>query len=284
MNPLGEVTKFNWKYIFDGGDTKKPYKIIPEPEKIVPTTLFKYYSMNDKVLETFLQGKVYGSHPDDFNDIFDCHKQLIIFDNEQIVKQFLKSVRGSLEKNGIHLSTEDSRELMWELYFKQIGILSLTEKPDNILMWSHYSKHSGFVVEFDYQKFPFIKYGPFPINYQKVIQPISIKDYVLGLCILYQTNIKSNLWEYESEWRIIIDSGSEKMKIPDHKPEYLKRLGGNERTFNYLFETIKSISLGFKFFKEFGEIRKLPKVWDIEIKDSSKESRNRLDGSVRNFV
>jgi hypothetical protein len=271
-----ETNKYNWKYIYNGEDHENPFIITPETEKIVPPTLFKYYSMNDLVIKTFLQGKIYASHPDDFNDIFDCYKNLILWDDEKVVSAFAESVLKEQIKQGVTIIPEIIRDIYREIILKKIGFLSLTPNPDNILMWSHYNKHTGFVVEFDFKNFPFKKYGPFPINYQESIEQISLKEFGMGVCVLYMTNIKSNLWKYEDEWRIIIDSEGIDMVVPEKKHWVFKRLGGRERTFDYSIETIKSISLGYRFFREIGEIKQAQKAWEIEIDLSSDEDANRM--------
>lgn len=52
------------------------------------------------------------------------------------------------------LRTSPARDItlsaLMEAMNKEIGIVSLTEKRDNLLMWAHYSSnHTGFVIEFD---------------------------------------------------------------------------------------------------------------------------------------
>ena len=46
--------------------------------------------------------------------------------------------------------TAGLRKPLTEGFNEHIGVLSLTEKPDNLLMWAHYAQqHTGFVIEFD---------------------------------------------------------------------------------------------------------------------------------------
>jgi hypothetical protein len=91
---------------------------------------------------------------------------------------------------------------------EHFGVVCLSEVPDDILMWSHYtSKHQGFVLGFDVQQ-PFIKTGPnlVPVEYssERALVDISAKganeDPRTYIPILRR---KSLHWAYEREWRLI---------------------------------------------------------------------------------
>lgn len=100
------------------------------------------------------------------------------------------------------------------------GVLSLTETPDNLLMWSHYAaQHTGMVIEFDelhsiFDELTIPKDNPG--LYQKVVysdsRPIwknledrKIQDFMLT---------KSKEWAYEKEWRIVKELRDAKCVIP----------------------------------------------------------------------
>jgi Protein of unknown function (DUF2971) len=100
------------------------------------------------------------------------------------------------------------------------GVLSLTETPDNLLMWSHYSgQHTGMVIDFDESHSIFDeRKSPkdFIRHLQQVIysdtRPIldtfedfSYADYMLT---------KSTEWSYEKEWRIAKTVTNAKRTIP----------------------------------------------------------------------
>jgi hypothetical protein len=90
-----------------------------------------------------------------------------------------------------------------EKVFSSKGILSLTDDPENILMWAHYCEsHTGFALGFellkDIQFFnaPLrVKYSPNYPAYHYLTEPDKIA--VLGL------GTKSDHWEYEREIRIL---------------------------------------------------------------------------------
>ncbi|MCL1066700.1 DUF2971 domain-containing protein [Shewanella olleyana] len=95
--------------------------------------------------------------------------------------------------------TEKSNEL--------IGVLSLTEKEDNLLMWSHYAEsHSGYCIGFNSNHSFFkrkrsekdefyhlrkVKY--LPHRPSKMMVDMNGTDMLL---------LKSEVWEYEQEWRM----------------------------------------------------------------------------------
>ena len=101
------------------------------------------------------------------------------------------------------------------------AITCFSKKSDEILMWSHYAnKHTGFCVEYDFSKctnwaalitlFPVIysKNRPhFPMSIfeqSNNFKDITIKegnDSIISLIRLLL--IKSDIWSYEEEWRII---------------------------------------------------------------------------------
>lgn len=100
------------------------------------------------------------------------------------------------------------------------AITCFSEKPDSILMWSHYAnKHTGFCVEYDLAKCTSLsaKMLLFPVIYteERATIPMSLinfedpthpktadldkfaPDFVVSLLT------KSKIWDYENEWRII---------------------------------------------------------------------------------
>ena len=98
---------------------------------------------------------------------------------------------------------------------KEIGILSLTEKMDNLLMWAHYSSnHAGFVIELD-EKHSVFHQGEIAGHLQKVHYSITRPEVTFLDPTLSEVEIfnkwfndifcvKSEHWQYEQEWRMIV--------------------------------------------------------------------------------
>lgn len=97
---------------------------------------------------------------------------------------------------------------------RDVGILSLSEVPDHILMWSHYADcHRGLCLEFSTDS-TFFKRAE-PIRYS---QEFPVFDY-------FETNAderarmialtKADFWSYEKEWRIVdTDAGPGIQRYP----------------------------------------------------------------------
>ena len=106
---------------------------------------------------------------------------------------------------------------------KAVGVLSLTERPDYPLMWSHYAgSHSGLVLAFD-ETHPFFRsprYGqeddtgsPRRVKYalerprfdplidMSLIDDLSDEEAMSFFDRMFFT--KSQAWDYEEEWRMI---------------------------------------------------------------------------------
>ena len=247
-----KLVKYGWTYYFDG---KEQLKIIPKEEdkKPIPETLYKYYALNDHSHEAINEKYIYGPHPDQFNDPFDSyHDILILNDPKKINFLFNISVEEAQEKikNGDKLFLRDVQYAFKIRIFQKIGILSFIHDPSNLLMWSYYSNHEGYCMEFDYKKFPFKFFGPFQMNYQSNIEQISSE--FIHTAFLYQTNIKSISWKHESEWRLLAEK-NKIMEVPGI--DSLKSENTENRKFHYNRENIKSITLGNRFFHNFNEIK-----------------------------
>jgi hypothetical protein len=160
------------------------------------------------------------TQPSDFDDPFDCLPQVEGLDNPEFFRRLFresavnfKEVRhfdklpleekvfqegrlSALEERKVQLDISNSEK--WEntyldslrkRAFTQIGILCLTERLDDILMWSHYAEnHTGFVIGFDTEKTAFFKHKSDEpgeigelrkVNYSKKGQPfmcLSLKN------------------------------------------------------------------------------------------------------------
>ncbi len=194
---------------------------------------------------------IYASHPAELNDPFDCFYKLISFENiplDMCIRFFkLFNVK---EEKVIELFSTDKKKLIDNIYglfydytYSTLGILSMTENSLNMQMWSYYGKHQGFQVSFKTESLKEILHGPFPLNY--IIKPDSI-DFSDNIFIsaLYQTNIKSDSWKNENEWRYLYESKSP-MWIPN-RGEPWSTYG--DRKVKYHKLDIDEIVLGFSFF------------------------------------
>jgi len=104
-----------------------------------------------------------------------------------------------------------------------VGVLSLTERSDNLQMWSHYAdNHTGFIIAID-EKHPVFserRSDNDEFNHlRKVVyaqkKPKPSFDTISGVDLLLS---KSTEWEHEREWRIVklLDSATAMAMVPDH--------------------------------------------------------------------
>lgn len=125
----------------------------------------------------------------------------------------------------------------------QLGILSLTETPDNLLMWAHYAaSHEGFVIGVDENH----SYFNCKRSSDDDLRRLSKVKYVEKRPSLSMTQLtvedvlltKSRQWEYEKEWRILRPLLEADKVIQDAKQAvYL---------FEFPPEIIRSVILGYR--------------------------------------
>lgn len=259
-----EFEIFKWKYRYDNGK----YEVIPNVKKEVPNTFFKYYPLNDNAVDSLTHTYIYASHPYQLNDLFDCNEFLLDFDYPESVRYMLNNISEYANLSDEELLCSDNKYLAQrgfkEFVYRKIGIFSMTSNPDNLLMWAHYTNNCGFCIEYDISKFGFRYYGPFPINYQKMLPSVQMsKINDAHLAMLVQSNLKQSIWKYEDEWRLLVEEleGADLMVYGDSA---YKQLGGHERKFSIPIDAIKKIRLGMSFF-DFTE--RVPSLEEIEITD-----------------
>ncbi len=100
---------------------------------------------------------------------------------------------------------------------KQMGVLSLSEINNNILMWSHYSEsHTGFCIEFE--RTDSNELGNWehcaPIIYDQTLPIYNPVDLEKKETVTQILLTKSDLWSYEKEWRIIAKKGNQTHPLP----------------------------------------------------------------------
>ena len=238
----------------------EPYQVVPEKRREMPSSFYKYYALTDNSIDALSNQYVYASHPYQLNDPFDCDLRMIQFKTPQ-------SAAGLFGKNLDLADTckkmfRTEKEYMsfcnqsfWTILYRKLGILSLTTTNIDMRMWALYAQNSGFCLEFDTTLFPFIKNGPFPIHYCRNIKPVIIDDNIdMHIPMLIQTNVKHKHWEYEDEWRLLIqpprgvDLQTKGNKFVENL--YDKYTTVHNRKFHYPIEALKSVVLGFHFFRD----------------------------------
>lgn len=210
----------------------------------IPNQLFKHFDATGGI-KTLENSSLRLKKPSDLNDPFEVCPQIIIPSDAEIDLKYKTDIANLTGNHTRRLTSyreviknfthKDFQEIASEKY----NITSLTTRCNNILMWSHYSQnHTGFVLGFNTNEFTqHIEKVKYPKNRPKY-NPATIKSNP-------ETNIKPILisksedWEYEDEFRLIIDISK---KDPNSK---LK----SDKNFIHLkfnSNSIKNIFIGHK--------------------------------------
>src|SRR3972149_9895086 len=230
-------------------------------------SLFKY--VDAERIDILQNAHIRFTQPIEYNDPFELYPrfELLGYDEHirNTVKEFLKKtnrlcdeclqkdvgkcdqvIKRIAESSINEMVPKAQRDFLSSLMgkmYKICGIVSLTEKSDNLLMWAHYSDgHKGFVIEFDEKNSYFCRNNFKKIRYEeqrpKVIlcapnSGLDNSDYSGYLESFY---VKSKHWEFEQEWRMINNLSNCKWKtIKDGHEIYLYPLP---------LECIKGIIIG----------------------------------------
>ena len=211
----------------------------------LPNSLFRYSGLNEYLIDNLEKGTLTLSNPILFNDIYDASLHRNSFENRcaeeqeriDLLKVFGVSEEAiSFEKLRAEAEHEDRflSQYMKEAF--RVGCLS--EDNCSILMWSHYAHNNqGICIEYDLSEtgiqpfmFPVI-YVPNPIDCSDLCDT-SVESFDIDLATLLSTIIKSDVWKYEKEWRMILyypaHINSEERKrvhalVPKPKAIYLGR-------------------------------------------------------------
>ena|GEM_PF-1269153 len=200
-----------------------------EPENVDsgPSQLYRYFSV-ERAKTLLADGKLFFPSASDFNDPFECEPifnfQAPKLERTRYNLKLLKEKNPALprrdrrwlaKKSANRRAFEKAAETFIERSKRTVGILSLCERHDNLLMWAHYAaSHAGICVELR-------RDGP-PLNlalkvaYSREypqVEFFEIADAIEGSGAAAQSAqkkwvdaiflTKSIDWVYEQEWRIL---------------------------------------------------------------------------------
>ncbi len=221
------------------------------PPESVPPRLYRYMSAQ-RAESILAESKLYFCAPSSFNDPFDCQIRPSFYGSKELYRRIafrLATDRSpGLSRNARRGMVRNVREKTNPRFFEEIfekwqheflnksGMLCMTEKRDDILMWSHYADgHRGVCLEFEYaigkgffgQALPIRYLSHFPqLNFAKTFgsrRATQRADFLLefGNTIFLS---KASQWSYEKEWRLIefAMEGFNKFGLRSFPPEALK--------------------------------------------------------------
>ncbi|WP_421261378.1 DUF2971 domain-containing protein [Aeromonas jandaei] len=179
--------------------------------------LFKYFTA-DGAVRLFKTMGIRFTQPAFLNDPYECH---LVF-NKDTRLQLVDDFYNSMVANNTTQSHDELRDIAeryetsllinaLEGYRKiknDLGVLSLTECPLNLLMWAHYAdEHKGVVVELDYTHESLFKISSGGKEFSTLKAVKYQNEKVAGVPfpdkVVESLLTKSPEWEYEKEWRFI---------------------------------------------------------------------------------
>lgn len=182
--------------------------------------LYKYRTINSKGLDRiFTHNEIFLPDPTKFNDPFDCKPILTThkseFKRDQYYRNLVKKKLPHLSKKEVKIEAKNNPRFKWlkttkgseeffQIFIKGFGIYSLSEIPDDILMWSHYTdSHRGVCLQFRSSKELTIFWEAYKVTYQKEYPTINVM--VMGDIDQFYRFFctKSDHWSYEQERRVI---------------------------------------------------------------------------------
>ncbi len=192
--------------------------------------LYKYRAFNEFSLRMLVNREMWVAKPASFNDPFDCaltpgspkttvdqlHQinNLIreLYEPEEAEKQIREIVERNHLKPVKEVEDKSIEKHMFEA--RESGVFSLSEKNNDILMWSHYANnHTGFCIEFERKdiKSNFLSHFmcrkvEYTVEYPNLHRIIDLPDVNLFT--------KADGWKYESEWRLVTKQGNTTLPLP----------------------------------------------------------------------
>jgi len=193
----------------------------------IPRHLYKYKSLagpaGAHTRDLVVNQNLYFPAPADLNDPFECKPHLATVatpeQQRRYMIQLVKRIspeKSRVERKQIVNALAADRLLFRQTMFRATqatldaaGIYSLSARPRDLLMWPHYAdNHRGVCVRFDMQALLDAKHVPFPVIYadQRPACDTILEETVDWLNKAVLT--KGRPWEYEQEWRLVVNRGA----------------------------------------------------------------------------
>lgn len=214
-----------------------------------PNTIYKYRNWENPKHQRILNNQeIYFTSCNKFNDPFDSTipVRYDLASEDQILqyyKKHLKKAFSHLTKSEVLKKAQDAvkkgvyknptqiellKKYMMIKREKDFGVFSCSQIKDSILMWTHYANdHKGFCVGFNIAELMKFKekigvekgilFNLYKVKYQKNY-PVLIPTGTSAdeFTQLEPFRIKSSIWKYEKEFRLILITGTNlQIQLPD---------------------------------------------------------------------
>jgi Protein of unknown function (DUF2971) len=173
---------------------------------------------------------LWAGSPLAFNDPFDCYP-VIDFDGTPEEKEAWAAkvapnngmtipVAVEMMENALSDPVTRAKMSEWRENLESVGVLSLTERPDDMLMWAHYANsHHGYCLEMDATIQPFSL--AYRVQYAEQRPVFRLFDPDRADIIARTLLHKADFWRHELEWRIVRPANSGPVVFP---PQGLKSI------------------------------------------------------------
>ncbi len=185
----------------------------------LPDYFYKYGSMQKPkyLKEALLENKIWFQSPLKLNDPFDCRPRVVAWGQKQgLIKALrarIKQRNPNIPRNELRTGVERAYKTLrkmddltekLEVLFGQRGVYCLSERKENLLMWTHYAdNHQGYCLEFSSRIKGPLSNKPSRIQYQREYPIIRFTQQSSGERGRAGFLTKASDWEYEKEWRLL---------------------------------------------------------------------------------
>lgn len=227
-------------------------KEIQEKNKLIPSKLYKYTRVHN-AKDLLYYNTLYLPEIHELNDPYEGE---LLYNNEILKNAYFKNKKEEFDKEIIgdindfpkeqHKRIYELRERMLnkesDQYIESLkkfiheGIYFICLSSSNKInsLWAHYANnHDGICIEYDIKNCnePFFKNSCFKVEYVETSDDTSdIKDFInkneIDFNLVLKPFLKKSIeWEYEKEWRIILEKENIKRELhfEPYKP-YIKFL------------------------------------------------------------
>lgn len=194
-------------------------------EEVTPSHFYKYRSMGEagrgRTLDIVERSRLWAAAPRSFNDPFDCVPFADFEGSIKEVRRFWKSwlvskmpnmkrddrrrfIRHAVQERRLKTNKfERSVQAAIDGLLDELGVISLSVKPDSVLMWSHYAdSHAGICLRFSTDNYFFATAQP--VSYQKARPAVRLYRSRPEEDVSQALLSKADYWAYEEEWRVVI--------------------------------------------------------------------------------
>jgi hypothetical protein len=194
----------------------------------VQSVLYKFRDPSEWTVSILEKCELWFAAPSTFNDPFDCSLSETNHHSSADVQAFFQHLITGKSPREVATLPKPTAALLKPIVEKakqtvmdKAGVLSLSRKVDDILMWSHYaSNHAGLALEFDVRLDPHCFDGLVNMNYVDTYAPTNYFAEQQSSMVRVITT-KSKHWAYEEEVRIM---KHDKNGLVAFRPESLRRI------------------------------------------------------------